>query len=780
MLEKKLKLEIQVLLPDVPDEKDACLVRLEDAVQNHRGILQAHLDEQRNPACLCMHYDPGQISTRDVQRLAIRAGAKISNRYRHERLRLEGLDCTDCGQVVEHSLGRLDGILYARVNYQAQTVQVEYDTQRIHRREIKQRLHHLGYHIPVEGFRGWLQINRGLILSLVSGLFLLAAWTVERFLAIPALVVLGLYLATYVAGGYDLSRHAWHALRRRQFDTDLLMIVAALGAAALGEFSEGGLLLFLFSLGHALEHRAMDRARHAIYELADVSPKTALLVSADGEIEVPVDLVNLGEMVIVRPGVRIPVDGEIVQGKSTIDQSPVTGESIPVMKVPGEPVYAGTVNGEGVLRVRATRLARDSTLARVVRMVEEAQSKKSPTQSATERFTRVFVPVVLVGALLLILIPPLFGVPFRTSFLRAMTLLVAASPCALALGAPSTILTGLARAARQGVLVKGGIHLENLGRIKTLAFDKTGTLTQGHPALGGVHPVDSSPQAADRLLALAAAVESHSAHPLAQAVVDAAEARGLSLLRVQAVHANTGRGVVAEWNGEVVRVGSARWILDEGVEIAPAWQDLAAKEEAEGLTVIYVTVANELQGILTVADQVRPRASSTMSALRELGVENLLMLTGDNPRVAARIAGEVSIDRFEAELLPEGKAEILRDLDRTQGPVGMVGDGVNDAPAMAHAGIGIAMGGAGTDVALETADVVLMADDLTRLPFAIGLGRAVQRVMWQNLAIALGVIAFLVIASVTGAAGIGLAILLHEGSTVLVVLNALRLLRFQG
>ncbi len=780
MTENKLRLEIPILLPDVSEEKDACLIRLETAVQNQQGILDAHLDERQQPVCLCLHYDPGQISTGEVRRLAIRAGAQITNRYRHERYHVEGMDCSDCAQVVEHSLGRLDGVLYARVNFQAQTLQLEYDTQQIRKREIERRIHHLGYRIPVDGLRGLFQVNRSMILSLASGLFLLAAWAGQRYLGFSPVLLLGLYVATYVAGGYDLSRHAWHALRRRQFDTDLLMIVAALGAAALGEFSEGGLLLFLFSLGHALEHRAVDHARHAIHELADLTPKNALIIAEDGDIEVPVDLVQLGEVVKIRPGVQVPVDGEIVQGESAVDQSPVTGKSIPVLKQPGDEVYAGTVNGEGVLQVRALRLARDSTLSRVVRMVEEAQSQKSPTQSATERFTRVFVPVVLVAAFTLILVPPLFGVPFRTSFLRAMTLLVAASPCALALGPPSTILAGIAQAARHGVLVKGGVHLENLGRVKTVVFDKTGTLTQGRPVLSEVYIADSAEISENRLLTLAAAVESQSAHPMAKAIVDAARARSLSLPAAHVAQAATGRGVQAEVEGLVVRVGSARWLLEVGATIPPALAARGENAERSGQTVIYLEVDNHVLGIMTVADQIRPQAPAALAALRNLGVELMIMLTGDNQRVAESIASQIRIDEFRAGLLPEDKAVVLQELGEKSGPVGMVGDGVNDAPAMAHATVGIAMGGAGTDVALETADVVLMADDLTRLPYAIGLGRAVQRILWQNLAIALGVIAFFIILSVSGLAGIGLAILLHEGSTILVVLNTLRLLRFRG
>ncbi|MCJ7569657.1 MAG: cadmium-translocating P-type ATPase, partial [Anaerolineales bacterium] len=538
--EKTIELEIQVLLPGVDDDHDGCIDRLEAALQERKGILRAHLERDKSPVQLCLHYDPELVSLGDVKRLAERDGAGIVNRYHHERVAVEGMDCSDCALVLEHSLERIEGVLDANVSYTAQTVHVEFDTRHTNRRAIERRIQQLGYRVPVEGARNWYQENRELLFSLLGGALLLVGWIGERYLGFPFPASLGLYLAAYVIAGYDITRHALHAVRERHFDTDLLMVFAALGAAALGEFAEGALLLFLFSLGHALEKRALDRARNAIRALADLAPKTALVRREGGEYAIPVEEVQIGEVVIVCPGVRVPVDGQVLEGESAMDQSPVTGESVPVDKVPGEPVFVGSVNGDGALEIRATKLARDSTLARVMEMVERAQAQKSPTQQTTEKFTRVFVPSILVIDILLIIIPPLFfNVPFSTSFMRAMTLLVAASPCALALGTPSAILSGVAQAARNGVLVKGGAHLENLGRLRAIAFDKTGTITRGKPQVTDILAFNGASE--DDVLSLAAAVEGRSAHPLAKAVVQAAEGRGLSLPVVEDAVSVTGR-----------------------------------------------------------------------------------------------------------------------------------------------------------------------------------------------------------------------------------------------
>lgn len=544
---EKLELELSLVLPEIPDERDACVARLTNLLQAE-GLGKVHLVHEDGGARLCLHYDPQQFSVGRVRELAQASGAKISDRFRHESLRIDGMDCPTCAVVIEHALQRTDGVLEASVSYAAERLRLEFDSEKIARPAIVRRIQALGYAVLEETGHeaGWFVEHRELIFSCVAGLLLLAGW-LTGLAGAPHTLSLGLLLGAYAAGGFYTLRDAWQSMKSRSFDIDILMIVAAAGAAALGAWEEGALLLFLFSLGHALEHMAMDRARKAIEALAKLAPKTAIVQRDGAEAEVRVEALLRGDRVVVKPGQRIPADGQVASGNSAVDQSPVTGESMPVDKQPGDKVFAGTVNGEGALVVEVTRLARESTLARMVTMVAEAQTQKSPTQRFTDRFERIFVPLVLAGAALLIVLPPLFGFPFAESFYRAMAVLVAASPCALAIATPSAVLSGIARAAAGGVLIKGGAHLENLGVLTAVAFDKTGTLTIGKPKVTSVVAVSGS---ADELLKIAAAVESRSAHPLAQAVVTEAKRRGLSWGEAGEVEAVTGKGLRAEFDGK--------------------------------------------------------------------------------------------------------------------------------------------------------------------------------------------------------------------------------------
>jgi len=769
---EKLSLQLALVLPDVPDEWDSCIQRLIDTL-TAQGIAKVHIVAQDGKPFLCLHYDPSRMGLRQVRALAQAGGAQLGARYRHELMRIEGMDCSTCATVIEHALHRLDGVLEASVSYAAERMRLEYDSERVTRKAIVERLAALGYKVLEPHHEtAWHVEYRELIVSAAAGILLLSGWLVGLSDGSHATYV-GLLGGSLLIGGFYALRDAWQSVRERQLDIDVLMLVAAMGAAALGQWAEGALLLVLFSLGHALEHLAMDRARHAIEALADLAPKTALVVRDAIERELPVEDLNRGDQVLVRPGQRIPADGKVLEGTSAVDQAAITGESMPIDKTVDSLVFAGTVNGEGLLRVEVVKLAKDSSLARMVQLVAEAQTQKSPTQLFVTKFEKIFVPVVLAGVAALIVVPLLLGMPFAPAFYRAMAVLVAASPCALAIATPSAVLAGVARAARGGVLIKGGMHLENLRSLAVIAFDKTGTITAGKPRVTDVIALQGDEAA---LLSMAASIESRSGHPLAQAVVDEARSRKLDWPAASEVQSVTGKGMQAVASDRKVSIGNLR--LFERDDVPEAVRQQVARLESLGKTTMLIRADAAFVGLLALADIPRPGTREVFARIAALGVRETVMLTGDNEQVARAVAAEVGITDVRAGLLPEDKLKVIDELMRKKGQVAMVGDGVNDAPAMARATLGIAMGGAGTDVALETADVVLMGDDLSRLPFAMALSRASHDVIRQNLWAAFGVVALLIPATLFGWASMGIAVLIHEGATVLVVTNALRLLRF--
>lgn len=635
--------------------------------------------------------------------------------------------------------------------------------------------------------------NTELIFALLSGACLAfgfgLSWTDT---ASPA-VSTGLYIAAYVFGGFFTLREAFQSLKQRRFEIDTLMLVAAAGAAMLGEFAEGALLLFLFSLGHSLEHYAMGRAKRAIEALAELAPQTAVVRRGGGTEQVPVEALVVGDAVLVKPNERLPADGFVIEGTSSVNQAPVTGESVPVDKQPVRDaiasaaasdrvaaesrVFAGTINGSGALTVQVTRVAADSTLAKVVRLVSEAEAQKSPTQRFTDRFERIFVPSVLVLVVLLLFAWVVVDEPFRDSFYRAMAVLVAASPCALAIATPSAVLSGVARAARGGVLIKGGGPLEDLGALQAIAFDKTGTLTEGEPRVTDVVTAAGANEA--ELLRTAVAVEALSDHPLAGAIVrDGNQRLQVPPPPASNLRAITGRGVEATVEGEVVHIGRDELFAEAGG--APLPEDVREAANAlrsQGRTIMIVRRGERYLGVIGLMDTPRAAARATTASLRQLGITRMIMLSGDATPVAKAVAASVGIDEAWGDLMPEDKVDAINKL-KADGQVAMVGDGVNDAPALATATVGIAMGAAGSDVALETADVALMADDLAKLPFAAGLSRQTRRIIRQNVFVSLGVVAVLLPATIFGL-GIGPAVIAHEGSTLLVVFNALRLLGYR-
>lgn len=800
---KKLKIELNLVLPSI-EQGDDCVRFLTERLSPHKGVEYVHIDRTNCHADLCIHYDPNLLSLAQIERLTKTAGAQVSSQYRHEQIPIGGMDVADAADALASQLAALSGMLHASVNYAAGLAFVAYDAESLRRADIDQRLRTLGYQVLDERaapsttgqvtaaeyaehdhgsapafLPHWAQERWPLLLVTAAGLFLLIGWAGETFLGMAPEVAWLFYVLAYIAGGYDIATHAIPGLFRGQFDTDVLMLAAAAGAAILGEWTEGAFLLFLFGLGHAGEHYALDRARNAIGALGALMPKSAHVKQGDQIVERPVETLQVGEIVVVRPGDRIPVDGEIVRGASAIDQAAITGESVPVAKGEGEAVFAGSINQENALDIRVTKLAQDNTLSRIMRLVAEAQEQQSPTQQLTQRFTAWFVPTVLILVGLVIVVPPLIGwMPLQDSFYRAMLLLVAASPCALAIGTPAAVLAGIAQGARNGVLIKGGVHLENLGALTVIAFDKTGTLTEGKFQVCDLTPLNGT--LPDDLLRVAAAVEQQSNHPLALAVVRAAQEKGLTLPAADGLQNVSGRGVKSVVGGQPVIIGSLQLFRDlDGPPLNDQLVGTIARLEQEGKTTMIVSQNGSFLGVLGLADSARPAVHETMTELLDLGVQKLAMLTGDNEQVARRIGSEVGVTDVRAGLLPEQKLDAIKALQQEYGAIAMIGDGVNDAPALATATVGIAMGGAGTAVALETADVALMADDLGKLPFAVGLSRASRAVIRQNLVIALAVIALLILTSVLGLMQLSGAVILHEGSTIIVVLNALRLLAYR-
>lgn len=636
--------------------------------------------------------------------------------------------------------------------------------------------------------------NTELYFAILSGIFWILGVCLSFFAFAPDHLSTGLYITGGIFGGVFTLITAGKDLLKGKFEIDFLMLFAAIGAAILGKWAEAALLLFLFSLGHALEHYAMKRARKSITALSDLTPPMAFL-KRDGElIEIHIEQLKLGDIIVVKPNSKIAADGVVIKGTSTVNQASITGESIPVDKQPNQNwkneneinkllpehrVFAGTINGSGALEIKVLKEAKDSTLSKLITLVKEAETQKSPTQLLTDKFETYYVPSVLVLVVLLIFSFLVLNETFQQSFYRAMSVLIAASPCALAISTPSAVLAGIARAARHGVLIKGGRPLEDLGGLKAIAFDKTGTLTTGKPTL--THAIPFGNTSKSELLQVAVAVEALSDHPLAEAIVEGGkkELGNIKIPKAENLKSLTARGIQANLEDSLIYIGNRRLFEELTETKVPEEIDLKMSElESGGHTSMIIYQDDQYLGIVSAMDTARPETISTLMALKKMGIKRMIMLTGDNQKVADSIAKHIGITDPMGSLLPEDKVKAIEQLKQQEGNVAMVGDGVNDAPAMAKSTVGIAMGAAGSDVALETADIALMADKLSNLPFAIGLSRKAKQIIKQNLVISLGMVAILVPMTIMGTIAIGPAVVGHEGSTLLVVLNALRLLKY--
>jgi len=692
--------------------------------------------------------------------------------------KIEGMDCHEEVAILERRLKPLPGLEDLSADVMGQRLRVKYDAARLNTTAIAEA-------VATTGMRAWLEHEEpvGLVpgatarrqaLVVASGLAL-AAGLFGRWLSLPTPAVIALFILSVLSGGTYTARRAFSAARAFSLDINVLMLIAVAGAMAIGEWAEAATVIFLFALAQFLETRSMERARHAIRALMELAPGEALVRRAGLEQRVKVDDVMIGEIMVARPGEKFPLDGTVIGGESAVNQAPITGESVPVVKRPGDEVFAGTINGRGALEVRVTRLRRDTTMARIIGLVEVAQAQRAPSQTFVERFARYYTPAVIALAGAVALVPPFVaGQPFESWFYRALVLLVISCPCALVISTPVSIVSALAAAARKGVLIKGGVHLERTARVRCVAFDKTGTLTIGHPEVVEIIPQNGAGHA--EILGLAAALEARSEHPIGGAIVRRAASEGVRASIGRQFQALPGRGAEARVDGEVAIIGNHR-LFEERRLCSPAIDAELDRLAASGRTAVLLARQGQTIGIIAVGDELRAAGGDAIAMLRRQGVERVAMLTGDNAIAARAIAHALAIDEFQAELLPEDKVAAVRALRQRYGTVAMVGDGVNDAPALAAADVGIAMGVAGTDAALETADVALMADDLLKLPFAFRLSRRTLRNIKTNIAVSIGLKGAFLVLGVAGLATLWMAVVADMGASLLVIANGLRLLR---
>lgn len=765
------------------------------------GILQADLDPVNHTVTI--DFDPGILSDDKVRQLAGQLAPLGHQQYCKAILHLGGKASGAAEQKLERKAQKITGIRRARATFLGGVMTVTFDDAQLTEAQVIERVRDTGaavrpYQAEVEErpttFPGWLKyLGSGerleAVCMVLTFIFMMAGWLSEK--ASPPWSWL-FYAGAYLAGGWFGLQASWQSLRQWTIDVDLLMILAALGAAVVNAPFEGAMLLFLFSLSNVLQAYAMDRTRKAIKSLMKLRPEKALARRDGRTVLLPVAELAVGDILVVRPGENIALDSVIVEGSSAIDQASLTGESIPVSRSVGDPVFAGTINQTGGLEIRVTKLAKDSTIEKLVRMVEEAQSEKAETQRFLDRAEQFYAVGVILLTIGLIVVPLLFmKEPFQTAFYRAMTVMVVASPCALIISTPASILSAIGGAARRGVLFKGGVHLERAATVKIVTFDKTGTLTEGKPRVTDVIVEDelysflTKPSApALALLGLTGAIEVKSEHPLAQAIVTECHKHQIALSECTNFQSVSGKGASGVIGGRRIGAGNARYFTSQNVTIPERFTAQLATLQDAGKTCVIVGEFDstgssaKLLGAIAIADVLRPEAISVIQQLKADGMERVVMLTGDNARVAQAIARQVGVDEFHADLLPEDKVKVIKEL-KNIGPVAMVGDGVNDAPALATATVGIAMGAAGTDVAMETADVVLMSDNLENIVFALALARRARRVIYQNLGFALAVILVLVVSALGFRLPLPVGVIGHEGSTVLVCLNGLRMLTFQ-
>ncbi|MCU7763356.1 heavy metal translocating P-type ATPase [Priestia megaterium] len=688
---------------------------------------------------------------------------------------IEGMDCAACANTIVNHLKTVPAVKDVRVNFSTGKAQIEHDNEAD---DIIKEVSKAGYTatlVTSSRQSADSRHHKGQNGPIVFSGILIALGFIGSHTGIASYMTTVLYAIAMIVSGYKPAKSAYYGIKSRSLDMNVLMTVAALGAAVIGEWLEGATVVWLFALGVALQTRSIEQTRNSIRGLMDLAPSEAWVKENGQLIKKAAEDISIGTTIVVKPGDRIPLDGEIINGESSINQAPITGESIPVDKVIGDAVYAGTINESGSLEIKVTKLVEDTTISKIIHLVEEAQEKKAPTQAFVDKFATIYTPIVFILALFIMVIPPLFDGAWSEWFYKGLELLVVACPCALVISTPVAIVSAIGNAAKNGVLIKGGTFLEKAGAINAIAFDKTGTLTEGKPA---VSEVVSLAAEENQLLAITKTLEDYSNHPIARAIVDYAAEKKVDSLQGSNFEILTGKGVQATIQETVYYAGNAKLFSDLGTPLSHCWSHIE-KLQNEGKTIIIVGTAKSVLGIISVADTIRRTTVSALESLKQNGMQQIVMLTGDNEGTAKMIASESRVDRYFADLLPEDKVKAIQQLQHEGYQTAMVGDGINDAPALATADLGIAMGGAGTDTAMETADIVLMADNLEKLPHTMKLSRKALAVIKQNIwfSIIVKVIALAFI--FPGWLTLWIAVLSDTGAALLVILNSLRLLKMK-
>lgn len=692
-----------------------------------------------------------------------------------QEYRLNNLSCANCAQKFEKNLNDLSNIQQAHVNFGASKVTIigqitedeidaagAFDGIKVQRQKSR-----IPLHTPIYK-------KRENIVALIALVFVFIGYLTSMSMGEKAIVPTLLFLTAIVVGGAEIFIAGFKNIVKLNFDMKTLITIAIIGAAIIGEWKEAAVVVFLFAISEALEAYSMDKARKSIHSLMELTPPNARIRRQNKLMEVETEAIQIGDVLIVKPGEKIAMDGVVIKGQSTINQAAITGESMPVQKNINDSVFAGTLNDTGALEIEVTKRVEDTTIAKIIHLVEEAQAEKAPSQQFIDRFAKYYTPAIMVVALLVAVIPGLVTGNWADWIYQGLAVLVVGCPCALIISTPVAIVTAIGNAAKQGVLIKGGVHLEQLGHVDAIAFDKTGTLTEGIPQVTKVQLID---QQAYNPLALIAAVEQDSQHPLANAVLKYVREQGIEISQSSAFKSITGKGVEAIVEGHVVKIGSIHWIA-EHAEIDVAIRKEMEQLQLQGNSLIIASVDGAFSGYLAISDQLRKDTESVLQQLKKLGIKNLTMLTGDAKPTAHAIAGQLSLTDVKADLMPADKLTEIRSMQQKH-TVAMVGDGVNDAPALATASVGIAMGGAGTDTALETADVALMADDLEKLPYTVKLSRKTLTIIKQNIIFALSLKLIALLLVIPGWLTLWIAIFADMGATLIVVFNSLRLLKIQ-